>query len=115
MSSWTPPTDAELKEREAAHREFDALRKAANVSVLFKAEIMLNRLEAAEAHIASLSQWRDTKTRSSNRVREEIQSMVAEYRAQVRDGQVDTPGGLEHMGDVWKLLCRWAEDLKETP
>ncbi len=22
-------------------------------------------------------------------------------------GQVDTPGGFEHMGDVWSRICEW--------
>lgn len=26
-------------------------------------------------------------------------------------GYVDTPGGLEHMGDVWRLLHRWRDRL----
>jgi hypothetical protein len=24
---------------------------------------------------------------------------------------VDTPGGLEHMGDVWSLFLRWEQEL----
>ena len=27
------------------------------------------------------------------------------------DGDIDTPGGLEHMGDVWKLMREWRERL----
>lgn len=26
-------------------------------------------------------------------------------------GYVDTPGGLEHMGDVWSLLSKWRDRL----
>lgn len=33
---------------------------------------------------------------------------MATYREQeAKNGYVDTPGGLEHMGDVWKLLSKW--------
>lgn len=28
---------------------------------------------------------------------------------------VDTPGGLEHMGDVWSLFRRWEELLRAHP
>lgn len=43
----------------------------------------------------------------------EIMEIMATYREQQasRHG-VDTPGGLEHMGDVWKLLAEWDERLR---
>ena len=28
---------------------------------------------------------------------------------------VDTPGGLEHMGDVWALFRKWEQMLLEAP
>jgi hypothetical protein len=42
----------------------------------------------------------------------EIQEIMRVYREQeaTRDG-VGTPGGLEHMGDVWRLLRRWDTEL----
>lgn len=37
----------------------------------------------------------------------EIKEIMEEYRRQEKTGIVDSPGGLEHMGDVWKLLASW--------
>lgn len=46
---------------------------------------------------------------------EEIQSIMETYREQMASPRgVDTPGGLEHMGDVWKLLWRWDKMLKNV-
>lgn len=44
----------------------------------------------------------------------EIQAIMRVYREQEasRNG-VGTPGGLEHMGDVWTLLSKWDERLQE--
>ena len=38
---------------------------------------------------------------------DEIQEIMKTYREQEERGNVDTPGGLEHMGDVWRLLSEW--------
>ena len=37
----------------------------------------------------------------------EIQEIMVTYREQEAAGSIDTPGGLEHMGDVWRLLRKW--------
>jgi hypothetical protein len=44
---------------------------------------------------------------------DEITRIMATYREQEasRDG-VGTPGGLEHMGDVWRLLGKWDAMLR---
>jgi hypothetical protein len=43
----------------------------------------------------------------------EILDIMAEYDRQVKeDGYYDTPGGLEHMGDVWGLFRKWQGVLK---
>lgn len=43
----------------------------------------------------------------------EITEIMAEHDRQMDErGYVDTPGGLEHMGDVWTLLDRWRNELK---
>ena len=42
----------------------------------------------------------------------EIKEIMKTYREQEAEGHVDTPGGLEHMGDVWKLLSEWDAVLK---
>ena len=45
----------------------------------------------------------------------EIQEIMAVYREQAASAYgVDTPGGLEHMGDVWKLLGDWDRRLSES-
>lgn len=43
----------------------------------------------------------------------EILEIMKDYHEQEADGRVDTPGGLEHMGDVWKLLKKWERMLSE--
>jgi len=43
----------------------------------------------------------------------EIQRIMATYREQEAAGEVGTPGGLEHMGDVWRLLSRWDRELTQ--
>ncbi len=50
---------------------------------------------------------------AKDKVCAEIQEIMRVYREQEasRDG-VGTPGGLEHMGDVWRLLRKWDEQLK---
>jgi hypothetical protein len=52
---------------------------------------------------------------AKDKVCAEIQEIMRVYREQEasRDG-VDTPGGLEHMGDVWRLLRKWDTLLSIT-
>lgn len=46
------------------------------------------------------------------KVGNEIQSIMETYREQdARPEGVGTPGGLEHMGDVWRLFRKWDEAL----
>jgi len=42
----------------------------------------------------------------------EILEIIKTYHEQEKSGYIDTPGGLEHMGDVWRLFRRWEEQLK---
>jgi hypothetical protein len=45
----------------------------------------------------------------------EILAIMETYHEQDRSIRgVDTPGGLEHMGDVWGLLSKWEKMLKEV-
>ena len=45
----------------------------------------------------------------------EILDIMATHDQQIAErGYVDTPGGLEHMGDVWKLLGRWRAELRAS-
>lgn len=46
---------------------------------------------------------------------DEIIAIMDEYDRQVKErGYVDTPGGLEHMGDVWNLLSGWRDRIKDS-
>lgn len=45
---------------------------------------------------------------AQDKVCKEIQEIMQDYREQEATPRgVDTPGGLEHMGDVWRLLKKW--------
>jgi hypothetical protein len=55
--------------------------------------------------------WRN-KT-AEHEVCDEILDIMREYKEQENSASgVDTPGGLEHMGDVWKLFHKWESKLK---
>ena len=52
---------------------------------------------------------------AQQRICEEIQEIMQTYREQEKSAYgVDTPGGLEHMGDVWRLLGKWDTELAST-
>lgn len=40
---------------------------------------------------------------------DELLEIMDTYHEQESRGDIGTPGGLEHMGDVWRLLLRWEE------
>ena len=42
---------------------------------------------------------------------EEILKIMKTYHEQDEEGEIGTPGGLEHMGDVWKLFLKWERVL----
>jgi hypothetical protein len=44
---------------------------------------------------------------------DDITDIMKTYREQEAAGGVDTPGGLEHMGDVWSLLAKWDKKLTQ--
>ena len=53
---------------------------------------------------------------NQSKVCAEILEIIETYHEQESSGYVDTPGGLEHMGDVWRLFKNWERLLKEpTP
>lgn len=45
----------------------------------------------------------------------EILRIMATYHEQENAGGVDTPGGLEHIGDVWRLFKKWESMLLAPP
>ena len=46
-----------------------------------------------------------------NQICKKILEIMKTYHEQDAAGYVDTPGGLEHMGDVWKLFGKWERVL----
>lgn len=53
-------------------------------------------------------------TEGKDLVCEEILEIMKTYREQERSPHgVDTPGGLQHMGDVWALFEKWERMLSE--
>lgn len=48
---------------------------------------------------------------AKTKVCDEILDIMKVYHEQDDAGSVDTPGGLEHMGDVWSLFIRWERAL----
>lgn len=60
-----------------------------------------------------VSQTRCTFHKQAEAVAGEIKEIMETYHAQKQSsGAVDTPGGLEHMGDVWRLFLKWEALLK---
>ena len=51
-------------------------------------------------------------TESKDKVCSEILEIMAEWHRQGAKGYVSTPGGFEHMGDVWRKFLNWEEQLK---
>lgn len=51
--------------------------------------------------------WQDAE----HNVCDDIVSIMEEYDRQQNAGSVDTPGGLEHTGDVWSLLNAWRKQI----
>lgn len=51
-------------------------------------------------------------TETPQSVADEILAIMATYHEQEARGDIDTPGGLEHMGDVWRLLLKWESALR---
>lgn len=53
------------------------------------------------------------KIEAMQKVCNEIVAIMETYREQEASPLgVGTPGGLEHMGDVWRLLAKWERELK---
>lgn len=51
----------------------------------------------------------EAKTKICN----EILEIMAEHDRQEARGHVDTPGGIEHKGDVFKMFARWRTSLTQ--
>ena len=44
----------------------------------------------------------------------EIKDIMETYHEQEDRGYIDSPGGLEHMGDVWRLLNKWDKAIPQV-
>lgn len=50
--------------------------------------------------------------KTEERICNEILDIMEAFDTQLEEnGEIGTPGGLEHMGDVWNLLRGWQQDL----
>ena len=62
--------------------------------------------------IKSFEQEKDAEIERLKAVTDEILAIMAVYHEQENSSRgVGTPGGLEHMGDVWRLLSKWEDKL----
>lgn len=48
-----------------------------------------------------------TRMSAKDKIAADVLRIFAEYLDQQNAGNVDSPGGLEHMGDVWSLFWKW--------
>jgi hypothetical protein len=55
------------------------------------------------------------KAESAFKVCQEILEIMHTYHEQEESGQVDTPGGIEHLGDVWDKFLKWEKILLNKP
>lgn len=69
----------------------------------------------ADAMLAARGPAKAPKRSVAEQIATEIQEIMKTYRQQEAEGGVDTPGGLEHMGDVWRMLSKWDEQLRNAP
>jgi hypothetical protein len=82
-------------------------------------EIMLhNSIYIAASEIQNNAKFSDQKVlkriEAIGKVCDEILGIMRVYHEQETErGYVDTPGGFEHMGDVWKTFLRWEKMLNE--
>jgi hypothetical protein len=58
---------------------------------------------------------KDANDESRDAICDEILRIMATYHEQENSSRgVDTPGGLEHMGDVWGLFRKWEAMLRKS-
>ena len=88
---------------------YDCLRIAFDKCADALAATPAQALEASKAPLVA-------QVAAFDSIRSELLDIVQKYAAQSTssDGGC-TPGGLEHMGDVWTLLTRWGTVLARTP
>lgn len=55
-----------------------------------------------------------SKAEAQEKICSEILEIMRAYREQEARGGIDTPGGFEHMGDVWRRLRKWDSMLQDA-
>jgi hypothetical protein len=60
-----------------------------------------------EAPVKYAATMEETVYDAKSKICAEILDIMECYHEQEKAGGVDTPGGLEHMGDVWELFKKW--------
>ena len=60
-------------------------------------------------HTVDMGEVRAARERVCNKI---LAIMETYHEQEASPSGVDTPGGLEHMGDVWDLFREWEEILK---
>lgn len=121
---WCADLARHISSVEQANRVTLCNLKATEAMVTNIREVLGNQ-DIPQAIEALLAKVRDTEQANPDIAREverrkaeqavldEIKAIMATYREQEKRGYVDTPGGLEHMGDVWRLLGKWDEALRQ--
>jgi len=95
-----------LLEKEALDNGFSCSRQSTQSDFLSA----LSLAESLAAEIERLAGENERLRVITNHIQEIMQT----YREQEQRGYVDTPGGLEHMGDVWRLFGKWDKALRAT-
>jgi hypothetical protein len=107
-----PPTPEEMRAARELLEYF--LLFSPDADLLPKSRRLIEATIAAALHAAEGRCREALSMQAAQRaVCSEIQQIMATYREQEAErGYVDTPGGLEHMGDVWRLLAQWDDNLR---
>lgn len=58
--------------------------------------------------------YNETRISVATQLARDVQDIMADYREQEARGSVDTPGGFEHLGDVWRWMRKWDALLTEV-
>ena len=95
--------------------ENDIATALANTELIAERDALKTLMKRRESFILGLLWDTTEKSDVAQKVGEEIIEIMQTYDHQMSvAGYVDTPGGLEHMGDVWLLLSKWRDRLIAT-
>lgn len=114
---------AEMRENNGSTVYMGKINDPISVEVLHWCEPMAGGLGrrsvifAGRDHASAIAMWNrrapDPAASVQAEICAEILDIMETYREQEASPRgVGTPGGLEHMGDVWRLLAGWGQCLK---